>query len=279
MTAEERLAAAFLEDHPPRAAMALERLPLAQAAAALRVVPARAAAGAVREMTPPRAADCLAALPADEAAAVVAAIPADDAATILRALDEARRAPILAALSAAPREALERTLPFPEGTAGAAMDPAVFQVAEDVPVADARDRLRRAGREVLYYIYVVDREGRLSGVLDIPELMLASARAPVATAMHRDPDRLSAWMPVALVREHPAWQRYHAVPVVDEHDRLLGAIRYQALRRLEREASGRSPDPHLLTARALGDLFRVGTAGLVAGVAAAAATAEGGDDA
>ena len=128
----------------------------------------------------------------------------------------------------------------------------------------------RAARELLYYIYVVDRARRLVGVLDIPELMLARPRGPVSAAMHRDVERLSAWTPVALVREHAGWHRFHALPVVDEGDRLLGAIRYQTLRRLEREAADRMPDPSLLTARALGELFQLGTTGLAAGVAVTA---------
>jgi hypothetical protein len=60
------------------------------------------------------------------------------------------------------------------------------------------------------------------------------------------------------------------MPVVDEHDRLLGAIRYQTVRRLEREAAGRTPNPTLLTARALGDVLRLSATGMLAGVAAAA---------
>jgi hypothetical protein len=59
------------------------------------------------------------------------------------------------------------------------------------------------------------------------------------------------------------------MPVVDEQDRLLGAIRYQTLRRLEREASAEGPDPAQLTTSALGELFRLATTGLVAGVAPA----------
>jgi hypothetical protein len=62
------------------------------------------------------------------------------------------------------------------------------------------------------------------------------------------------------------------MPVVDEEDRLLGAIRYQTLRRLEREAADQEPNPVMLTARALGELFQLGTTGLVAGVAATAFT-------
>ncbi len=274
MIAEARLARAFLESHPSRAAMALEQMPAVAAASVLGEIPARTAAGVIREMTPLRAAACLSHLESDEAAAVVAESIADDVAPVVRALDAGIRDGLIAALPAATREPLLRMLAFPEGTAGAVMDPSVFQVPGNIIVADARTRLRSAARDLLYYVYVIDEEHRLAGVLDIPELMLARSRDPVSAAMHRDVESISAWMPGALVRAHPGWHRFHAMPVVDRDGRLLGAIRYQTLRRLEREAADRSLDPSLLTARALGELFQLGATGVVAGVAAAAAATD-----
>lgn len=274
MIAEARLARAFLGSHPSRAAMALEQMPAVSAAGVLGEIPARTAATVLREMTPPHAAVCLSQLEAGEAAAIIAETVADDAAPVVRALEPGIRDGLFAALPAAARDPLLRMLAFPEGTAGAVMDPSVFQVPENIIVADARTRLRSAARDLLYYVYVIDVEHRLIGVLDIPELMLARTRDPVGAAMHREVESISAWMPVALVRAHPGWHRFHAMPVVDEDGRLLGAIRYQTLRRLEREASDRSPDPSLLTARALGELFQLGATGVVAGVAAAATAAD-----
>lgn len=270
MIAEEHLARAFLESHPARAAMTLERMPPVRAAAVLGAVSAESAAAVMREMTAPFAAGCLVFLAPNNAAAVLTVMPIDDAAGIVRAVEPGQREGVLAALAPGTREPLERVLPYPIGTAGSVMDPSIFQLAEDVLVADARERLRRAARDLLYYLYVVDREHRLVGVLDIPELMLARPRDPVSVSMHRNVNRLSAWMPVSLVREHRGWHSYHAMPVVDEEDRLLGAIRYQTLRRLEREAADRGPNPVMLTARALGELFQLGTTGLVACVAATA---------
>jgi magnesium transporter len=273
--AEDRLARAFLESHPQHAAMALEHMPVTRAAAVLGAVPPRAAATVLREMTVPYASDCLAHLVAGEAAAIVAELATDDAAGIMRALQPERREPMLAALDENVRDPIARVLPYPDGTAGAVMDPSIFQLRDDVLVADARTRLGRAARELLYYIYIVDREHRLVGVLDIPDLMLARARHPIGASMHRNVAHLSVWMPVALVREHAGWQHYHAMPVVDEEGRLLGAIRYQTLRRLQREASDRGPNPARLTAGALAELFGLGTTGLVAGIAG---TASGGSD-
>lgn len=275
MIAEARLARAFLESHPSRAAKTLAQMPLARAAAVLRAVPARSAATALREMTVSHASFCLGHLAAAEAAAIVAELPTDDAVGIVRAMEFVHREPLLAALAADVRDPIAQVLPYPEGTAGSVMDPSIFRLPDDVLVADARVRLGHAARDLLYYLYVVDHKHRLVGVLDIPELMLARARHPVSAAMHRDVDRLSVWMPVALVREHAGWQRYHAMPVVDEEQRLLGAIRYQTLRRLEQEASDRGPDPARLTAGALAELFHLGTTGLVAGIASTASAGRG----
>lgn len=267
MTAEERLAVAFLESHPTRAAVTLEQMPVVRASAVLRSVPPGVAAAVLRDMTIADASNCLAELPPTDAAALVAEVPADDAAVMVRSLRPELRNALLAALDAKVRDPIQRVLQYPGGTAGAVMDPAIFQLPDDALVADARARLGRAARDLLYYLYVVDRDSRLVGVLDIPELMLARPRDHVSSAMHRNVESLSAWAPLALVREHGAWQHYHAMPVVDEGARLVGAIRYQTLRRLEREASDRASNPAVLTADALAELFQLGTTGLVAGIA------------
>ncbi len=274
MIAEARLARGFIESHPERAAMTLEQESYEQASAVLRAVPVRAAAGVLREMNIPFAADCLVLLVQQNytaaVSAIVAALTMDDAAAIVRAIPLEHRDALLQTLPDELRDLLLRILPFPDGTAGAVMDPSVFRLPDDVLVVDARARLLRAARDLLYYVYVVDREQHLVGVLDIPELMSARARDPVSTVMHRDVDRVSVFTPVSVVRDHPGWHAYHAMPVVDDDDRLLGAIRYQTLRRLEREAAGRGTEPSKMTSGALAELFQLGTSGFVAGIAATA---------
>jgi magnesium transporter len=272
VSAVEHLARAFLEAHPPQSARRLEQMRAPEAAAVLRETPPRTSARVLSEMTVPFAAECLGQLPAVEAAAILAEMPSAPAAFIARALESELREPLLASLFPEVREPLARVLRYPAGTAGAVMDPSIFRLPDDVLVAEGRARLGRVERGLLYYIYVVDREHRLVGVLDIAELIFARPRERLSAVMHRKVDRLSAWVPVALVREHPGWREYHAIPVVDDDDRLLGAIRYQTLRRLEREAADTGPDTVQVTAGALAELFRLGAQGLV-GIGAVAAAA------
>ncbi len=271
MSAEAHLAKAFLQAHPARAAKVLEQMPLVRTHAVLREVPARLAASTIKEMTVSFASECLAQLATTgDAADIVDEMTVNEAAAVLRAMDDIPRGLVLADVHERQRDLVTQALFYPAGTAGEVMDPTVFHLPDDVLVADARSRLTRAARDLLYYVYIVDREQYLVGVLDIPELMQARARDPLSVAMHRDVERLNVLTPLAAVRQHTGWQRYHALPVVDERDRLVGAIRYQTLRRLEREAGERGPEPARVTTGALAELFQLGTSGLVAGLAATA---------
>lgn len=268
MTLDEQLAIAFLQQHPSQAALALERMPIEQQIEVVRLAPDESA-GALREMMPGAAAACLARLEPERAATVVARLGIDAAVALVRRLPPDAAERVLAAVPPHTQDELRRVLRFPDGTAGALMDPAVLALPDDITAANARLRLRRASRDLLYYLYVVDREQRLIGVMDIPELMRAHSRDPVRMVMHADVQRIAAWTPTGAVHRHSGWQSFHAMPVVDERDRLIGAIRYHTLRRIELDAAGdRAGQPAAQTAAALGELFRVGVAGLVDAVAA-----------
>jgi magnesium transporter len=271
MSLEHHLAVAFLDAHPTEAALALERMRPEVRAAALEAVPAHAAVRAMREMVPPSAAECLARVDSRTAAAVVDGLDVDAATTVLRRMPNEPRTRLLQALPARRRELIDRVLRYPEDTAGALMDPHASALPDDISISEARVRLRRTSRGLLYYLYVVDRAQRLVGVLDIAELMGARASDPLRGVMHSHVERLPAWLPANAVRTHPGWRTYHAMPVVDESDRLLGAIRYQTLRRLEHEADAAGAErPAAATVAALGELFHLGMAGLIEGISAAA---------
>lgn len=273
MSLETRLASAFLEEHPREAALALERMPASERAAVLRALPAEASP-ALGEMVASSAAESVAMLEPEEAGPALDGLAPDVAIAILRRMSAETAHRLVEGLPNAKQEAIRRLLRYPEGTAGAVMDPMVLAIPEDISVGEARVRLRREAPGLLYYLFVVDRQGLLTGVLDISELMRARARDPIGSVMHAPVEHVQAWTPAASVRAHPAWRSFHALPVTDETGRFAGAIRYQTLRRLEHEAgAGGAAAPRGITVGALGELFQLGLAGLVDGVAAAASPA------
>jgi magnesium transporter len=270
MTLEQRLARAFLVEHPSDAAQALERLPVDRRVSVLRTSPAESA-HALGQMVASTAADSLAPLTDTDAAPVLDALPLDTALLLLRRMPIDAAVRLVGALPEKKQEWLRRSLRYPEGTAGALMDPAVLALPDDISVAEARVRLKQQASELLYYLFVVDRTGRLVGVLDMSELMRARMRESLRSVMHARVEHLPAWTPATAVRLHPGWRSFHAMPVTDEQGRLVGAIRYQTLRKLEQDAEGgEGAQRAAATVGALGELFHLGLAGMVEGVAAVA---------
>jgi magnesium transporter len=271
MSLQLDLAVAFLESHPTEAAIAFERMLPGLRAAALEAVPAHAAVAAVRELVSSVAAESLAHVDPRTAAAIIDQLDVDASTIVLRRIPREPLVRLLDALPVRTRELIDRVLHYPEGTAGALMDPAVQALPDDVSVAEGRVALRRTPHRLLFYVYVVDREQHLVGVLDVAELMSARSRDPLRGVMRTRVERLTAWTPATAVRSHPGWRTYHAMPVVDDRGRFLGAIRYQTLRRLEQEADAASARRQTAaTVAALGELFHLGMAGFVEGLSAAA---------
>jgi Mg/Co/Ni transporter MgtE len=271
MTLEQRLASAFLDERPTEAARVLERMPVDRRVAVVRSAGGDAAP-ALGQMTISAVAECLSELTADEAAPVLDRLAVETVTAALRRLPPDTGDRLVDGLPHQKRDALRRVLRVPDGTAAALVDPTILMVTDDLSVAEARLRLRREAEGLLHYIYVVDRARTLVGVLDMSELMRARSRAPIRSVMHERVEHLPAWMPAAAVQAHSGWRSFHAMPVTDEAGRLIGAIRYQTLRRLEQEADGVEAAPGTTAAvAALGELFHLGVAGFVEGISTAAA--------
>jgi magnesium transporter len=279
------LAEAFVEAHPAEAALVLERLPPVDAAAALGRGSPAAAAGVVRRMAPGHAAEALARLGTDRACDVVAALPLAPAARLLRSISPAVRSDLLAALAPGLAAALNTRLAYPEDSAASLADPHVLALPDDLTAGEALARVRRAPQHVLYYLYVVDRDQRLVGVVTLRELMLATVKAPLASVMQRAVVRIPALTRRAAIAEHPAGRTFHALPVVDDDGVFLGALRAETLRMLDTRTGGTTEagDP-LSVVLTLGELWWVGLTGLLVDLAGTALPpvrpdAVGGDDA
>ena len=92
-------------------------------------------------------------------------------------------------------------------------------------VSEALDGLRRhppQGR--ILYLYVLDDQNRLAGVVPTRRLLLGSAEQPVAEIMVRQVVALPARTTVLEACEFFIQHRLLALPVVDEGRRLLGVV-------------------------------------------------------
>jgi len=140
---------------------------------------------------------------------------------------------------------------------------------------------RNAGAAT-YYVYVIDREQRLVGVLTLRELMLAASGRSIAAVMKRSPLSVNANLRHLELIRHSGWHRFHTLPVVDDAGHLMGVVRYETLRRLESEFAGEatSGKSAVNLAVSLSELYVKGLTGLVTGLAPrnAAASKDDGEE-
>lgn len=271
---ERRLALSVLEAHPGEAARVLEGLARATRAALLADAPPESAAPALAALAPSEGAAVLEAMERSRAARLLEVLPPERAALLLRRTPEPARSALREGLGPRAASRVGALLRYPPRSAGALASPDAVALPEDVPAEEALRRLRAEAEQAYFYLYVVDREGRLAGVLDLRELLRAPPEAPLASLARRPVQRLRARDDVYAVLEHPGWEELRALPVVDEAGRFVGALRRGALLRLAAELgrAGAQPDA---TARALGELFGSGMAAVGRAMAAALAPGSG----
>jgi magnesium transporter len=93
-------------------------------------------------------------------------------------------------------------------------------------VQQAVTAIRKAPREALHYLYVTQRDGKLIGVLNMRDLMLAAPRERIELLVRRSvvsvPDTMDSGEVVELMRE----RGFLAVPVVDFEGRLIGVVKH-----------------------------------------------------
>ncbi|MBU0750862.1 MAG: CBS domain-containing protein [Gammaproteobacteria bacterium] len=231
MTSSEDLTFAFLETHPADAARVLERLAPASAAALLQSTPLRLVAPVLRQMLPISGARCLELLDDTETAGLLRGVGAQAGVALLRFLGAERRARLLAQLPTALTIAYDLLLGYPEGTVGAWMDPRALALPSDMTASESLERVRRADESLIADPYVIDRNQRLLGYVELADLLRANAGTPLTRLVRTSPHRLPAQSLLAGLRDHPGWREASALPVVDRGDRLVGAITHAALQR------------------------------------------------
>jgi len=264
MRALDVLSEAFLANHPDDAARAIESLGERDAANVLSRVSVDAAAQAMSRVAPNDAGRLLAELAPERAAAILNRLEVQDAAALLRTLEPAEQAPLLAALDEDDAQPISLLLMYPEGTAGAYMDPRALCVPADITVDQAQQRVRVRYQRTMYYVYVVDRDKELIGVVNLRELFMAPKGAPLASITRRTVARIKASARRNAIVMHPRWRELHTLPVVDDDGRYLGAIRYRTLRRLEVESASESKRKHPLTVAAgLANIYALGVHSLL----------------
>jgi magnesium transporter len=178
------------------------------------------------ELAPVQAAAILRTLTRREAASVLEFMAPDDATDVVDELPAAEADHILIAMRPEEAREIRHLLAFPAESAGGIMTPAFVGIAPTLRADEAIAALRRvaAEAETVNYVYVLDQDDHMLGVLSLHNLVLAPPDTPVNALMVTDVAKVRADADRTEAARLLQDRHLLAVPVVDAENRLLGIV-------------------------------------------------------
>lgn len=151
----------------------------------------------------------------------------DDAVDLMRELDEDQQEEILSHIEDVEQAGdIVDLLKYDEDTAGGLMGTEMIVVNENWSMPKCIDEMRKQAEEMdeIYYVYVVDNEERLKGVLPLQKLITNPSVSKIQHVMKKDPIAVRDSDSIEEVTETIEKYDLVALPVVDSIGRLVGRI-------------------------------------------------------
>jgi len=186
----------------------------------------RRAARALKELPPEMLPQVFEALTDQRLADVLARLEIDDLIEFVEWIAEDRRDGVVSRFPDFTRAELDRAELYPESSAGRAMTTSFVALDEKMTAEEAINSIRAVGDddESILYLYVVDDQRTLCGVVPIRRLVSAPPTRAIADLMIRDPVSVRADDDQEEVASVVARYDLLAVPVTDVDRRMLGVI-------------------------------------------------------
>jgi magnesium transporter len=189
------------------------------------LIEAGKSARALLDLDEPDLYEILEALDDATLASICSSSAPDDAADLLDFLDDDRRGRIFELLGATQGAKLESLLEGEEETAGSLMNTEFLALDEDLTVAQAIESIRQYPRkDSFFYVYCVDTDHHLVGVLSLRSLILANASAQLRNLMVQSVVRTQIDSSPEEVAQLVSKYDLLSIPVVDTQNRLVGVV-------------------------------------------------------
>jgi len=183
------------------------------------------AAEVMSELNPEDAADIVQGLPLDQIVDLMQISEPDDAAPIIGLLPEEMKESVLARMAAKPTEEVMELLQYEEETAGRIMSTNFYALNESTKISDAITAMQLEGDvESAFYLYVVDDQNHLKGVISLRQLLFARPNTSLKTIMTTEVISVQTETDQEEVARNVADYNLVAIPVVDSENTLVGVV-------------------------------------------------------
>jgi len=216
----------FSKTHPADLAAVLDSMPDGRVAPIFLAVPeAVMAAEALTEVSTRVRDLILAEASIERMVPILEHMPPDELTDLIQSLAPEVADQLMSAMAKGSQAEVEDLLQYAPGTAGGIMTTDFSALPDDVTVQEAIEAVRdREDVEIIFYLYVTDAEGRLTGVISLRQLLLAQPGSLLREVMNSRIIKVQTDTPQETVANLVDKYRLLAVPVVDDDNLLLGVV-------------------------------------------------------
>lgn len=169
--------------------------------------------------------ELLLSLEQNEARELVGLMESDDAADLLERLPEVISKDILNSMVKEDSQDVAELMGYPDDSAGGMMSSNLFSLKQNLNVADAIRKIQEENESlVVFYLYIVNDQNRLVGVLSLKQLLLAKPKDLLIDIMVKDVISVTLDTPQEEVAKIVERYDFLSLPVVDSSGQLMGVI-------------------------------------------------------
>jgi len=180
----------------------------------------------------------------------IADLPPDDRVDLLAEVQPWIVEELMPLIPTVERRDIQRLSAYPEDTAGAEMTTEFARLSEHLTIRKAQEQIAAQAEdlETIYYLYVVDDEDHLRGLLSFRQLVSAMGKPDmlVGELMERDLVTVNVADDQEDVATKVAHYNLLAIPVVDDEHHMLGIITHDDVIDVVREEA--TEDAHRIAA-------------------------------
>ena len=201
------------------------------------------AADVLEDIHENQAADIITELSPGRAASIIVELESDHRVDVLGEMEEESAEAILEQMDVEEADDIRQLLVYPSDSAGGLMVSEFLAFRADRTLRDVLEDLQanqdKYGAYHVQYVYVVEKEGKLVGVLRIRDLLFSTKSKPLRQVMIANPlsvrDNTNLDELLDFFDEH----RLLGAPVIDANQRLIGVVLPDAVQEADRKRADR----------------------------------------
>jgi len=214
------------ELHPADIAQIISQVHTDEKAALFSSLSEKTAAEALHELEPMIGAMLLSALETKKALGILEKMPPDEAADLLGDISPEKTEEFLRLMKVKKVIEIKKLLKHHDETAGGLMTTEFISLPKHLTVEQAISRLREIGpsAETIFYVYVIDENEKLVGILSLRNLIVAAPHKHLQDIMTKNCITVTPEMNQRQVADIISKYNFLAMPVIDKEDKILGIV-------------------------------------------------------